>query len=329
MPKSRSTDRLRTALITTLAAGMLPLLAACGGSSGSTADSGTGSGTGTNSGTGSKADGGTTKTVDGATQLGVPADADDYTKKLYIQENTLAACMKKLGFTYTPYVGTPDSSENSGADGQDYAAAKKSRQKYGFGTYAASVYPEDPSAPGSNAGGKLGGKVLDPPNNDQAGFSPAQKEAYDTALNGPPSASKEKEQLGGCTLEARVAAYGPQKSRAEEKKTWEAREEENRANGLELNGDAELVQLAQKYATCLKAEGIPVSTTQPTGMADMVRLGISMALPEHRPTLTKEEALPLLTKEITLALKDLECGKDFRAAYFPKEKAHPYWGDGA
>ncbi|MEW1720684.1 hypothetical protein [Streptomyces sp. NPDC093109] len=324
MPK----NRLRTSLITALAVGMLPLLAACGGSSDSAADSGSGSGSGT--GSGSKAGGGTTKTVDGAAQLGVPDDADDYTKKLYIQENTLAACMKKLGFTYTPHVAAQNNSPVSNvSDGEDYAAAKKSRQKYGFGTYAASVYPNDSDAPGSNARGNAGGKVLDPPNTDQAGFSEAQKAAYDTALNGPPAESKEKEQLGGCTLEAHEAAYGPQKSQAEEKKNWAAREEENRANGLELNGDAELVQLAQKYATCLKGEGIPVSTTQPTGLASMVRLDITTALPEHRPTLTKEEALPLLTKEIAVALKDLECGKDFRAAYFPKEKAHPYWGDGA
>lgn len=34
--------------------------------------------------------------------------------------------------------------------------------------------------------------------------------------------------------------------------------------------------------------------------------------------MSKEEALPLLTKEIDLAMKDLECGKEFRAAYFPK-----------
>ena len=40
--------------------------------------------------------------------------------------------------------------------------------------------------------------------------------------------------------------------------------------------------------------------------------------------MSKEEALPLLTKDIDIALKDLECGKKFRAAYFPKEKAHPY-----
>jgi hypothetical protein len=45
--------------------------------------------------------------------------------------------------------------------------------------------------------------------------------------------------------------------------------------------------------------------------------------------MTKEAALPLLTKEIDVSLKDLECGKQFRAAYFPKEKAHPYTGGAA
>ncbi|MDX2546344.1 hypothetical protein ACOT81_36220 [Streptomyces sp. WI04-05B] len=323
--KTNMPKRLRISVATVLAIGLLPLLAACGGS-----DDGSGAGAG--SAAGNAANGSTTNdsttNADGAVQLTIPDGVDDYTKKLYITENVLAACMKKQGFTYTPHVGTPPSDDGfAGIDGLDYAVAKKSRAKYGFGNYAATVYPDDPNAPGSNAGGKQGGKVVTAPDNDEKGLTPAQQEAYSTALYGPPAATKAEEKTAGCELEASEAVNGPALSAAEEKQAWEAKQEANRANGLELNGDTQLVQLAQEFAACLRAQGIPVSTTQPTGMADMVRLG--QQTPENIRSMTKEEALPLLTKEIDISLKDLECGKKFRAAYFPKEKAHPYWGEGA
>ncbi|WP_405817935.1 hypothetical protein OG241_24625 [Streptomyces sp. NBC_01390] len=315
--------RLRISVPTALAVGLLPLLAACGGSSDT---AGTNSGSG--SGSGANAANDTTTNADGAVQLTVPDGVDDETKKRYITENTIAACMKKAGFSYTPYVATADGDDALvGIEGEDYAAAKKSRAKYGYGNYAATVYPNDPKAPFGNAGGRQGGKVLDPVDNDEKGLTPAQQKAYSEALSGPPSPSKAREELGGCELEGSVAVNGPALSRDEAKKAWDAKVEENRANGLELNGDAQLVQLAQEFAACLKGQGIPVGTTQPTGMADMVRLDQHVS--ENHFSLTKEEALPLLTKEIGISLKDLECGKKFRAAYFPKLKAHPYWGDNA
>ncbi|MGW3647895.1 hypothetical protein [Streptomyces sp. NPDC000878] len=318
MPK-----RLRVSVATALAVGLLPLLAACGGS-GDQADAGSGAA----AGGGANAANDTTTNADGAVQLTVPDGVDDDTKKQYISENTLAACMKKQGFTYTPHVVTADGEDNlGGLTGEDYAVAKKSREKYGFGNYAAAVYPDDPDAPFSNAGGKTGGKRTDPVDNDEKGLTPAQEKAYQQALSGPPAATKAEEKLGGCQLEASEAANGPALSADEEKKAYDAKEEANRANGLALNGDAQLVQLAQEFAGCLRDQGIPVSTTQPTGMSDMVRL--DQQVPENHFTMTKEEALPLLTKEIDLSLKDLECGKKFRAAYFPKLKAHPYYGDNA
>ncbi|MEV2234754.1 hypothetical protein AB0H69_40170 [Streptomyces phaeochromogenes] len=315
-----SKNTLRSSLITALAVGMLPLLAACGGGSGDE-DSGK---------SGSSAAGGGTKNVDGAAQLNIPEGVNAEAKKEYIRENAIAACMKKEGFTYTPHVATaPSADVNTDGDGEDYAAAKKYRQKYGFGTYAAAAYPDDPDVPFSNAGGKVGGKTLDPVDDDTKGLTPAQVKAYEAALYGPPAKTKAEEKDAGCTLEGNTAAYGPPLSAAAEKKKQNARTEENRQNGLALNGDTQLVQLAQQYATCLKGQGIPVSTTQPTGMAYMVRIDLAGKLPEDGSKLTKEQAMPLLTADIDIALKDLECGKKFRAAYFPKEKANPYWGDGA
>lgn len=176
-----SKNTLRSHLITALAVGMLPLLAACGGGSG---DEDGKSG-------GSSAAGGGTKNADGAAQLNIPEGVNAEAKKEYIRENAIAACMKKEGFTYTPHASeTPPADVNTDGDGEDYAAAKKYRQKYGFGTYAAAAYPDDPNVPFSNAGGKVGGKTLDPVDDDTKGLTPAQMKAYEAALYGPPAKSK-------------------------------------------------------------------------------------------------------------------------------------------
>ncbi|MER5274193.1 hypothetical protein ABT025_00355 [Streptomyces sp. NPDC002809] len=312
---------LRNSLVAALAVAMLPMLSACGGSSDTAAP---------DAGSGSTVDGGT-KTVDGAAQLTIPDGTDAATKKMYIEENAIAACMKKKGFTYTPHMESPPADDGL-LDGQDYALEKKLRQKYGFGTYAAAAYPDDPNAPGANTKGKVHGRVITPDDGDEKGFTPAQQKSYAEALDGiPPTTGTkvEREQLGGCSAEGRAKAYGPELSIEDQMKEQAEREEKNRANGLELNGDPELVQLAQKFANCLKAQGIPVSTTQPTGMFNMVRLDLAEQMPMHEQELTQAEALPLLTKDIAIAMKDLECGKEFRAAYFPKDKANPYWGSGA
>ncbi|MGW0585226.1 hypothetical protein ACWD25_57290 [Streptomyces sp. NPDC002920] len=323
MPITLPKNALRDSLIAVCVAGLLPLLAACGGGDSSADGSGDGK-----TAAGSTGDAGT-KTVDGAVQLNIPEGVDADTKKQYIQENAIAACMRKQGFSYTPHVAAAGMvNPNHDGDGADYALAKKFRQKWGFGTYAAAAYPDDPNAPFSNAGGKVGGKSTTPLDDDQKGMTPAQLKAYDAALYGPPAKTKAEERDAGCSLEGTTAAYGAPASAEQEKKKQNAKNEENRQNGLALNGDPELVQLAQDYAACLKREGIEPSTTQPTGMATVVRIDLSNKLPENSGDLTKEQAVPLLTADIDIALKDLECGKKFRAAYFPKEKAHPYWGAG-
>jgi hypothetical protein len=306
-----------------LAAGMLPLLAACAGSGGSGVRTGSAADSASTAGGGSK----TTKTADGATQLTIPDGTDDETKKRYIYENALAACMKKQGFTYTPHAveTTQPGMSMADGDGKDYGLAKKYRQKYGFGYYSRAVYPDDPTV----AGRKLQAAGTSTADNDEAGLTAAQKKAYATALSGPAVAKVNGvEKLGGCELNAQTAAYGPALSAAEQKKQDDAKAEKNRQAGQALNGDAELVQLAQSFAGCLRDQGITVSTTQPTGLPDMVRFQVGDQIGEHGISgLSKEAALPKLAKEIDLALKDLECGKAFRAAYFPKFDANPYYAD--
>ena len=142
MPK----NTLRSSLITALAVGMLPLLAACGGGSGDE--------DGKNSG--SSAAGGGTKNVDGDVQLNIPEGVNAEPRRKYVRENAIAACMKKEGFTYTPHVTEAPPADVNPGDGEDYAAAKKYRQKYGFGNYAPAVYPDDPKAPFYNAGRSAG-----------------------------------------------------------------------------------------------------------------------------------------------------------------------------
>jgi len=297
------------------AASMLPL-SACSQNDSGTSSSAVGGGGGASS---SAAPGGA---------LSIPDDADPDTKNFYLTENAKAACMKKRGFTYTPDPGTPADATSSAIDGADYAQAKKFRQKYGYGFYSGPVYPNDPAAPGAST-------VPPDPNAAYRNALPAaQQKAYDKALGQPRGLTKDTSQSleslypkDGCTAAARLKVYGPPKSKAEQEQENAKQAEHDKQAGQALNGDPQLVSLAQEYASCLRKDGITVTTTQPTSIADMVKFQLSAQLPaDGVKKLSKEEAMPKLTREIDLALKDLECGKKFRAAYFPKYKKNPYVG---
>ncbi|MFI2377135.1 hypothetical protein ACH5AO_18960 [Streptomyces sp. NPDC018964] len=319
MTRSRTVRRLAAPT----AVGLLPLLAACG------------TGTGTDAGTGSAshASDGEKTTAGSSGQLDIPADANADLKKRYLLENAIAACMRKQGFTYTP-VAPEDPTASWATDGADYALTKKYRQKYGFGVYAGIVHPGDAAASGGSAA-----EEGSAPNADYvATLTPAQKTAYDKALGAPPDPKSGGKNWTGCQGEADKEVYGS--ASAQERST--STENRNQANAQVLNGDPKLVALAQSYASCLKKEGIPVTTTQPTGIGEMVKLqalgsasagaGVVPGVDEDGNTqesLSKEEALPLLTKDIELAMRDLECGKEFRAAYFPKFLKAPTSGGGA
>ncbi|MET9967236.1 hypothetical protein ABZZ80_15270 [Streptomyces sp. NPDC006356] len=308
---------LRNSLTVTVAVGLLPLLAACGGSSDEA-----GSGSATES---SATPGGDKAKRQTNGDLAVPVDADPETKQQYLMENAIAACMKKKGFTYTPYVaGAGSGGQEEAVGGADYALAKQYRKKYGFGLYAGAVYPDDLKAPNSKASRK---SQENPNTRYVAQLTPAQQKTYTQALGQYAIDGANSGPTDGCLKEAQLKVYGSGKNAAEQQKEDAAAAEKNRQAGLALNGDAELVRLAQSYASCLRKEGITVTTTQPTGIADDVLFGLSSKMPQQGTAqMSKEEALPLLTHEIDVALKDLECGKDFRAAYFPKLKEHPYAG---
>lgn len=309
------TLRFRSMWMVLAAASMLPL-SACGQSDSRTSSSAA-------SDEGDIQAGGSPSAATGG-RLTIPEDADPDTKNYYLTENAIAACMKKRGFSYTPSPGSTPNEASSAIDGADYALAKKYRQKYGFGIYSRAVYPNDPAAPGPS-------EHTDPNASYRSLLPAAQQQAYDKALGAPGAARDNGEYegpaKGGCTAEAHLKVHGPAKTEAEQERENAKQEERDRQAGQALNGDQQLVSLAQEYAACLREDGITVSTTQPTSIGDMVKFQVSAEIPPDAQTLGKDEAMPKLTREIDLALKDLECGKNFRAAYWPKYKNNPYVGN--
>ncbi|MFF7390881.1 hypothetical protein ACFZAE_20885 [Streptomyces scabiei] len=307
------TLRFRTIWMVLAAASMLSL-PACGQSDSDTPPAAAGDEGNDRSGGGPSAVG----------ALTIPEDADPDTKNHYLTENAIAACMKKRGFTYTPDPGSTQNEASSSIDGADYALAKKYRQKYGFGIYSSAVYPDDPAAPGP-------AENSDPNASYRDSLPAAQQGAYDEALGAPGAAQDngryEGPAKGSCSAEAHLKVYGPAKSAAEQERENAKRAERDRQAGQALNGDQQLVSLAQEYASCLRKVGITVGTTQPTSIGDAVKFQVSAQIPPDAQPLGKDEAMPKLTREIDLALKDLECGKDFRAAYWPKYKKNPFVGN--
>ncbi|MEU6341484.1 hypothetical protein ABZ883_11120 [Streptomyces sp. NPDC046977] len=259
-------------------------------------------------------------------QLEIPADADEDTKRSYIAQNATAACMRAKGFTYTPHVTDYGADALSAVDGQDYALAKTFREKYGFGIYAGAVYRDDPDVWGSKAYNDQ--QETSPDEAYLNALTPTQRKAYDQAMGGARMASGGKKEMSpGCVKDAYLKAYGPDKSQAEIDRQTAADQEQDRQAHQALDGDPQLVSLAQKFAGCLRGEGIPVTTTQPTSIGDMVKFQVSAQMPmDGVLSLDKGTALTRLTREIDLAKKDLACGKDFRAAYFPALARHPLSG---
>ncbi|SNT57365.1 hypothetical protein [Actinacidiphila glaucinigra] len=257
-------------------------------------------------------------------EVAIPEGVDEGTRQIYVSENATAACMRKKGFTYTPRVAGLAAAA-SPVDGQDYELAKKYREKFGFGFFAPAVYPDDPTVSGSMAHEALEA------NPDRAyldALSPAQRKAYDKAMGTAKQlASGKKVMLPGCVKEGIEKGYGPEKSQVQLDREHTENEEQDRAAKQALNGDPKLISLAQQFASCLRDEGMAVTTTQPTAIGDMVKFATAKLTPSSGvQNMDKDDARAKLTQEIGIARKDLECGKKFRAAYFPKLAKHPFSG---
>ncbi|GAA2210491.1 hypothetical protein GCM10009850_059500 [Nonomuraea monospora] len=237
-------------------------------------------------------------------------------------ESAKADCMKQKGFTYVPYVRPTEAptEDERKRDSGDYQAMLKYREKYGFGVFAVHVYPKEIAGPGSEI------PIADPNAKVQTSLSPAQLDAYHKAKD--TCVATAGKQVLGLDLKSNIDYYN------------HMAQAHKRAKANELDGDARLVELAGATATCLKGKGYRVSDLKPTAIARRgenefterqsaigreqspeMRGGQKMTEDTRQlvmPTLTPQQARPHLAKEIKAALDDLECGKDFYAAYAPK-----------
>lgn len=238
----------------------------------------------------------------GQAQPSAAPSADPQNKQRQNQAQ-LAACMKGKGFTYHPVVSTPDLPEEQKKEmSGDYEAMKKHRSKYGFGWAASIVYPNDP-------GGRMVARTVEGPGDDPnskviAGLSKAQRDAYFAAMD-------------TCMLEMLNKTTGRKMTSMQEAAKAQS-EMMKQAINRELNGDARLVELAGQFADCLKGKGYTVTSQQPVEIANSTEGPFGQELSKLGEKPTPEQARPLLTREIKAALDDLECGKDFYAAYRPK-----------
>ncbi|MEO3874401.1 hypothetical protein ABGB18_36885 [Nonomuraea sp. B12E4] len=226
-------------------------------------------------------------------------------------EAVKADCMKERGFKYVAWVQPKEKTEEerSRASG-NYQAMRKYRQKYGFGIWSIPVYREEMN--------RLAG-VPEPgsdPNMQVAlNLSPTQQEAWTKARD-------------TCTSEAVTQVLGlTVKSHGDLIQQMLAARK--RAMTAELDGDPELRELTAAMSDCLRSKGYAVSDTAPTALAgrggdvfDLQRVEINKKQHvEAFVEFTPQQARPYLNREIKAALDDLECGKDFYAAYMARESA--------
>ncbi len=296
------------------------LATGCASDSGKSSDSGASQG-GSQQNPGGAGGGTSDRPQGGDAPLAPPAGASESEKQQYEFANAVAACMKKAGFTYVAYIAPAGAPQFQDGFERNYDAARAFRVKYGFGAFAPAAYPGDPAVNVPT--------TSDDPNTAAFEALPAdRKPAYNIALFGNAERAKMAGgQLGGCSGEAQKKVYGTQD---EIKARDEAASEQARIARQNLNGDAELVRLAQAYATCLRSKGYPVTSTSVTEVRNALRMewfGKAAAMtpqpPEgrpgpSRPLMDPAVARTQLTQEIKAATADIDCGKDFRAAYFPK-----------
>ncbi|MEV0611810.1 hypothetical protein AB0I81_00705 [Nonomuraea sp. NPDC050404] len=235
------------------------------------------------------------------------------------KEAELATCMKGKGFTYIAFVakGKALTPERKAANAGDYAAMKTVRAKYGFGHFAVYIYPNEFETPMI----KPDNPEVNPNWRIQSSLSEQQRKAYASAHNSCYVAAIKM--VTGKVVKSAVDHY----EQLEKAKT--------QAKSRALDGDSVLVEKAVSMADCLRGKGYRAPKTNPTAMAtrgnDEVRAIVeNLARTDdvddsklgegqfYEPMLTAAQARPYLTKEIKVALDDLECGKDFYAAYMPK-----------
>ncbi|WP_343948808.1 hypothetical protein [Nonomuraea longicatena] len=270
-----------------------------------------------------------TSTTGGAAPS-TPPSASATTENKTSAENKAAAvqaakadCMKGKGFKYIPYV-PPEKKKTAmevKLESGDYAAMKAHREKYGFGIFSEYIYP-----------GEIGLSVAtaerekNPNSKITDSLSSAQHDQYNKADLA--CTAKAVKQVLDKDIDRPMDYYN---QRASLRDTLV---------GQEINSDPELLRLANSMADCLKAKGYPVTNTKPSEVKDVGELQVTKELarlgraqgekdaktfakreglaPFPMPRLTADQARPHLAQEVKHAMANLDCGKDFYAAYTPK-----------
>jgi hypothetical protein len=167
--------------------------------------------------------------------------------------------MEQQGFTYVPHAPAESPTPSSPSiRGQHpalvaYEDLKTFRQKYGFGVYAADVYPEDP-----NVAPRRPTTTPNPNDAIKASLAPAAKEAYNKALYGGGKGD------GGCVNDSMKAVFGD--TPADDA----AKQAQTRQTQSAFESDPGVVKAANAYAACLTDRGHKLSSTKPRGPLDGV-----------------------------------------------------------
>ncbi|WP_219519465.1 hypothetical protein [Nonomuraea ceibae] len=262
----------------------------------------------------------TTKAVAAALLIGTfsalpsPETQAAYEKKAAMEE-TRAACMQDKGLTYlaepiVKHTWQPGERERLAGD---YEALRAHRAKYGFGVWSKLVYPRDPAV-NPVSGESVNNKNLMAMTADEL----KEWRAADDACFAEAAAKHL-----GLTVTSQRGDYLTQLNAALD------------TSVATLDKDKRLVRLGKRFAACLgisdtkpsalAERGRSTFTKQATQVAKKLRKSPLPKTPEGRtlalmPPLKPEQAKPYLDKEIKAALKDLECGKSFYAAYSPRAK---------
>lgn len=226
-------------------------------------------------------------------------------------ESVKADCMKQKGFKYVAYVAPlriNDTEDDKRRRSGDYQAMLKFREKRGFGVFDKFVYPELDKS--SQYPASPNDKIMSRLSDDQA----------DAYLNAKDSCF---------TLAAKQVLGKTVTSEADYLQQMNRRGEQMEA--AQLDTDPLLVELAMNTADCLKAKGYPIARPNPTSLPyrglfaflkERNAIGRSQQKEpselSYKPALTPKEARPYLDREVKAALDDLECGRDFYAAYNPR-----------
>jgi hypothetical protein len=239
------------------------------------------------------------------------------------EENMIAACMKKSGFKYVPYV--PQEMLNPPAPKPtDYASVKAFRSKYGFGNmYAPLVYPGDPNLAPPAKGDNPNDAIV-------SGLDKAQYKAYRTAFDGYfNDKSGPTKLVGGCVADA-VKAVDPKAWKQSEFRDLRLRDKAGAQAEYEKScaanpaackraddEQAQLTVLGEAYGACLKSKGYPVDLNADI-VDEVARTSLTARFDEldtdpdvFTTTIDPTAARAELKNEIKVALEDLECGKDY------------------